>query len=269
VKFRRQALQQLEAPEQLDRVVRLTTVPSWLTTVALILAVVAAGVWAVRTVVPRTVQAAGVLIHSNGLSALDAADSGQVTKVWAAAHQRVTKGTPLYSLRTGHGSVDVVTAPSDAYLVSWLVAEGGFVTPGAHVADLERLDTPGDKLQAVVYAPAAAAPMLQPGITVEVAAAAAPRNVFGTLSGRVVDVGAFPETESSMRAFLGAGQDLRRLLAGGSVVRVTVVLDVDLASADGLRWSKAPPPFQLNSISEVTAWFTVAREHPIDWLLRR
>ena len=83
MKFRRQALRQLEAPEQLDRAVRLTTVPNWLATVALVIVVVAAGVWSVRTVVPRTVEAAGVLIHSNGISALDALDSGQVTKVWA------------------------------------------------------------------------------------------------------------------------------------------------------------------------------------------
>ncbi|MEK8104197.1 hypothetical protein NKG94_01915 [Micromonospora sp. M12] len=59
MKFRRQALRQLEAPEQLDRAVRLTTVPNWLATTALVIVVVAAGVWSVRTVVPRTVEAAG------------------------------------------------------------------------------------------------------------------------------------------------------------------------------------------------------------------
>lgn len=269
MKFRRQALRQLEAPEQLDRAVRLTTVPGWLATTALVIVVVAAGVWSVRTVVPRTVEAAGVLIHSNGISALDALDSGQVTKVWASPHQRVTKGTPLYSLRTADGRVRVENAPGDAYVVAWLVSEGEIVTPGSHLADLERLDTAGDALEAVVYAPAVAAPLLQPGVSVEVAAAAAPRNVFGTLTGQVIEVGAFPETEASLRAFLGAGQDVRRLLARGSVVRVTVALQPDPSAPGGLRWSKSPPPFQLNSASEVTAWFTVDREHPIDWLLRR
>ncbi|WFE53401.1 MULTISPECIES: hypothetical protein [unclassified Micromonospora] len=269
MKFRRQALRQLEAPEQLDRAVRLTTVPHWLATAALVIVVVAAGVWSVRTVVPRTVEAAGVLIHSNGISALDAIESGQVTKVWASPHQRVTKGTPLYSLRTLDGKVVVENAPGDAYVVVWLVSEGEIVTPGTHLADLERLDTAGDALQAVVYAPAVAAPLLQPGVPVEVAAAAAPRNVFGTLAGQVATVGAFPETEASLRAFLGTGPDVRRLLAHGSVIRVTVALVPDPAAPGGLRWTKTPPPFQLNSASEVTAWFTVDEEHPIDWLLRR
>lgn len=269
MKFRRQALRQVEAPEQLDAVVRLATVPGWLMTAALLVVVASAGVWASVTDLPRTIDADGMLIHSNGISAYDATASGQITKVWAAPHRLMVKGTPLYSVRDQHGKVLVENAPWDAYVVSWLVSEGEIVSPGTHVADLERLDAPGDALQAVVFVAAVSAPALQPGVPVDVVTAAAPRNVFGTLSGRVTAVGAFPETEASLRAFLGTAPDVRALLAGGSVIRVTVALDTDPASASGLRWSKAPPPFQLNSTSKVTARFTVDRERPIDWLLRR
>jgi hypothetical protein len=50
-------------------------------------------------------------------------------------------------------------------------------------------------------------------------------------------------------------------------VRVVVPLQTDPASPSGLHWTKASPPFQLNSTSQIQAMFTIAREHPITWLL--
>ncbi|MEV4708485.1 HlyD family efflux transporter periplasmic adaptor subunit [Actinoplanes sp. NPDC049316] len=265
--FRRQALRRLEAPEELDDVVRLATVPGWLLTVALLVAVGTAGAWAVWGTVDRTIRAAGVLVHSNGVSGVDATFSGQIVKVWTSANVRITKGTPVYSARRANGTVETVGAPWDAYVVGMAVSEGRLVQPGTRIAEMERLDTPGDALQAVVFFPASSAPLLRPGNTVAVTAPAAPSTVFGTMVGEVTEVGAFPETPESLRAFLGSGPDVPGLLAGGSVVRVVVPLHTDPASPSGLRWTKASPPFQLNSTSQITAVFTIAREHPITWLL--
>ncbi len=265
--FRRQALRQLEAPEELDDVVRLATVPGWLLTAALLLTIGATGSWAVFGTVDRTVRAAGVLVHSNGVSGLDATGSGQVVKVWTAPNVRIAKGSPIYSAQRADGTVDTVGAPWDAFVVSLVINEGQLIQPGTRVAEMERLDAPGDALQAVVFVPASAAPLLRVGNTVAVAAAAAPSSVFGTMVGEVTSVGVFPETPDSLRAFLGTGPDVRALLAGGSVVRVVVPLRIDPASPSGLHWTKASPPFQLNSTSEISAVFTIAREHPITWLL--
>ncbi|WP_432967433.1 HlyD family efflux transporter periplasmic adaptor subunit [Dactylosporangium sp. CA-233914] len=265
--FRRQALRQLEAPEELDDVVRLATVPGWLLTAALLLTIAATGAWGVYGTVARTVRAAGVLVHSNGVSGLDATASGQIVKVWTAANVRIAKGTPIYSAQRADGTVDTVGAPWDAYVVSLAINEGQLVQPGTRVAEMERLDAPGDALQAVVFVPASSAPLLRVGNTVAVTAAAAPSTVFGTMLGVVTSVGAFPETPESLRAFLGNGPDVQALLAGGAVVRVVVPLRTDPASPSGLHWTKASPPFQLNSTSQIEAVFTIAREHPITWLV--
>jgi multidrug efflux pump subunit AcrA (membrane-fusion protein) len=267
MRFRKQALSHLEKPEELDEVVRLASVPGWLVTAALTVAVLATGGWAVAGTVERQVAATGVLIHANGVSGFDAVASGQVAKVWITPTQRLTKGTPMYSTASADGQVTTVSAPWDAYVVGVLVAEGQLLQPGTRVADLERLDGTGEALRAVLFVPAVSAPLLHPGMPVDVAAAAVPSNVFGTLSGKVGTVGGFPETEESLHAFLGSGYDVRPLLAGGSVVRVTVPLAADPNSPSGLHWSKAPPPFGLHSVSAVNAQFVVAAEHPIDWLL--
>jgi multidrug resistance efflux pump len=267
--FRRQALRQLRAPEQLHHAVRLATAPMWLLTGALTAIVVVAGAWATIGTVPRTVDGPGVLLHSNGISAVDAATAGQVVKVWMTANQRLVGGTPMYSLQQADGHIVHVNAPWDANVVTVLISEGQLVQPGNPVAEMERLDTPGDALRAVVFVRAVQAPSLQPGMPARISVAAAPSTIFGTVPGVVTAVGAFPETEESIRAFLGRGQTVAPILAHGSVVRVTVTLESDPSSANGLRWSKASPPFRLTSVSQVTAAFTVAEEHPITWLLGR
>jgi multidrug efflux pump subunit AcrA (membrane-fusion protein) len=269
MRFRREALRKLEGPEQLDAVVRLATVPTWLVTGALLVIVAAAGLWAVTGEVVRAVKANGVLVHSAGVSGLDATESGQVAEVWVGPNQRVARGRPLYSVVDRAGGIRTVASPWDAYVVQWLVNGGELLQPGTRVADMERLDSPGDALQAVVWLPAAYAPAMHAGSPVEVTADAAPRPVFGTIRGTVSSVGAFPESDASLRAFLGDRQDVGSLLTAGSVVRVTVRLDADPASPSGLRWTKAPPPFRLTSASRVTARFVTATEHPIDWMLAR
>lgn len=265
--FRRQALRHLEEAEALDEVARLTTVPSWLLTLALAVTVVTAGAWSAMATVEREVLAAGVLIHSNGVSGFDAVESGRVVKVWISPTQRVAKGTPLYSVQGGNGRITTTPAPWDAYVVSLLINEGQLVQPGTRVAELERLDAPDNALQAVLFVPADTAPLIQPGIPVEVIADAVPSNVFGTLHGTVGSVGAFPETEESLKTFLGSGRDVRPLLAAGSVVRVVVPLATDPSSPNGLKWSKAAPPFRLNSVSDISGRFVIDHARPIDWVL--
>ncbi|KPM52320.1 hypothetical protein ACG83_28395 [Frankia sp. R43] len=265
--FRRRALRQLDAPEQLDEAIRLATVPGWLVTAVLVVAVGGAAVWATVTSVPRTVEARGVITHSAGVSSLEATAAGLVTDVWAGAATNVKKGDRLYRLTGADGSAQDVTAPWDAYVTNWQVRQGQLLQPGMAVAELVRLDTPGDGLLARVYLRSGYAPMVSVGMPVDVEVDAAPAAVFGTLRGTITAVGAQQESTETIRAFTGSSADVPSLLDGGNVIAVTVALEADAGS--GLRFSKAQPPFALTALSMTTAEFTIAKERPVDWLVRR
>jgi hypothetical protein len=267
MKFRGQALRQLEAPEQLDEVVRLATIPGWLLTVTLIAITAGATLWSCFATVASTVQAAGVLIHSDGISTLDATASGQVTKVWASPNEQVSAGTPLYTITNGTGSPVTVNSPWNAYVVSLEISVGQLLGPGTPVADLEPLNLPGESLEAVVFVPSNFAAALTSSTSVQISSPEAPVAVFGTLQGTVASVGAFPETVTSLQAFLGAGYNVMSLLKNGSVVRVDIPLATEAGSPTALKWSKQAPPYSIDSESPVSASFTVALQHPIDWLL--
>ncbi len=192
MKFRPAALRHLEAPEQLDQVVRLASAPAWLMTAVLAVIVAVAVTWATVGTVNTTVGAPGVLIHADGVSTLDATTSGQVARLWVPPGELATSGARLYSVQGADGRVHTVDAPWDAYVVSTVVAVGQLVEPGTPVADLERVSGTSDPLEAVVFVPAADAPAIQPGKEVTLTAAAVPSAVFGTLRGTVTSVGRLP-----------------------------------------------------------------------------
>jgi hypothetical protein len=267
MKFRPAALRQLEAPEKLDEVVRLASAPVWLMAAALAAIVVIVAAWASVGTVATTVGASGLLIHANGVSTFDATASGQVTRVWVPPGGFAAGGTSLYSIQEASGQVRTIDVPWDAYVVSTVVTVGQLVEPGTPVASLERVSGASDPLEAVVFIPATMAPAVRPGSGVTVTAAAVPASVFGTLSGTVTSVGEFPETTSSLQAFLGDGAETRAYLTAGSVVRVVIKLATAGGPAGSLRWSKAAPGFRVNSESSVQASFVIAKEHPMNWLI--
>lgn len=267
MRFRRQALRHLEAPEQLDQVVRLASARSWLLGGALLVLVATSTIWSCLGYVTRTVGAAGMLIHSHGISRLDATEAGDVIKVWTDRNRLVAAGSPLFTLRDEHGGLHTIQSSWDAYVVAILVTEGGYVVPGTQVASLERVTGSAEPLVAVVFVPATSAPMIGVGAAVRLTAPAAPASTFGTLAGVVVSVDAFPETEETLRSFLGDAADVSRFLHEGPVVRVSIKLATSSGSTTALHWSKTTPPFQLNSESALKASFTITREHPISWLL--
>jgi hypothetical protein len=269
MRFRPAALRHLEAPEQLDQVVRLASAPSWLMTVVLSAIVSVAATWAVSGSVKTIVGAPGVLIHANGVSTLDATAGGQVARLWVPPGALAKGGAALYSVQGADGQVRTVDAPWNAYVVSTSVAVGQLVEPGTPVADLERVSGASDPLQAAVFVPAAAAPAIQPGTEVTLTAAAVPSAVFGTLRGTVTSVGRFPETAQSLKAFLGEDASTGNYLAAGSVIRVVIKLATVTGTPTELAWSRSSPGFELNAESSVQASFVVAAQHPIEWLTGR
>ena len=267
MRFRRQALRYLEAPEQLDQVVRLASPRRWLLGLSLLTIVVAATGWATIARVAQSVHASGVLVHALGISRLDATRSGDVVTLWTSPNALVAVGSPLYTIRSDNGTLTTITSPWDAYVVSILVAPGNYVTSGTHIATFEPVSGAADQLIAAVFVPQASAPMIDVGEEVTLDVPEAPPSVYGHLSGSVQSVSAFPETEGSLHQFLGDAVDVSGFLRDSPVIRVIVDLSTSPTSPTTLRWSKATPPFQLGSASRVDASFTISNEHPISWLV--
>jgi HlyD family secretion protein len=93
--FRQEALDALSSPEQLDRLMQITSPKAWLPLVTAGLLVVGIGVWSVVGRIPLTVTGKGLLIRPRQVVQLQAASSGQVLNLNVKSGDRVKKGQIL------------------------------------------------------------------------------------------------------------------------------------------------------------------------------
>jgi multidrug efflux pump subunit AcrA (membrane-fusion protein) len=271
MEFRRKALENLRAPDDLDSPVRLARPRAW-AVLALVGAFIVGGlVWSFNGQLPRSVQVPGILTHPGGVSKVESPQSGMVSNVFVDTGKAVTKGAPVLSLVDAEGATQTVRAPFSGRAIALLVDNGQYVAAGATFMTVERTDTKNDRLVAVLFAPAAKAGMLQIGDEVDMDVASAPAQAFGLMRGQIAAMDPFPQTKQQVLNFLGGDQLLAtQLLDKGGPVRITVDLERDAQLSSGYRWTTASgPPFRINSWTQVTGLGRLPGERPIDWLLPR
>lgn len=67
--FRKSALDKLQSPQQLDKIIIVTRPSVWISIIGVCLIIVAALIWAVTGTIPYTVEAEGIFISSEGTAA--------------------------------------------------------------------------------------------------------------------------------------------------------------------------------------------------------
>lgn len=93
--YRQVALERLSSPEQLDQVLQVTHLRSWLALGAMGVLLIIAVVWSVVGTIPTKVVAQGMLITPGGLFELYAPGDGNIVDVLVKEGQTVEKGQPV------------------------------------------------------------------------------------------------------------------------------------------------------------------------------
>lgn len=79
--YRKAALERLSSPDQIDDVLRVSTSKEWVATLAIILVLATAGIWAVHGVLPAKASGRGVLVRTGGLLNVVTLRSGLVFSI--------------------------------------------------------------------------------------------------------------------------------------------------------------------------------------------
>jgi HlyD family secretion protein len=90
--FRKSSLEKLSSPEQLDRLVRVTTPAGWIVLVGLLAVIAALLVWALIGNVPTTVEGNGIMMTSGGLPAIEHVASGMIKEILVSQGDFVRQG---------------------------------------------------------------------------------------------------------------------------------------------------------------------------------
>jgi hypothetical protein len=247
--FRKEALEKLSSPEQLDHLMHVTRARGWLALAAVIGLSIAGALWGLFGRIPIDAAGQGILLKPGGIRQVVALEPGQVMAVKVRPGSRVHRGEAVATIRTGGGAN---TEPG------MLVDRG---TPVLH------LDPLGSQLQAVIYVPVTAGKRIHPGMQVHLSPASVEAEEYGFMRGTVSFVSEYPASRSGMMALL-ENELLVQMLSRGPVLAAEVAPIPDASAPSGFKWSSGRgPAVPITSGTPCTARFILGEQRPFQFLL--
>jgi biotin carboxyl carrier protein len=296
--FRAAALERLSSPEQLDRLMAVSSPRGWVALTGLGLLFLAALGWGLFGSVYSTVEGQGILILRQGVKSVVAPQAGIVSSVLVrpgdkvSALQRLVQldfrlmtpraSPPVGSPGTAQNGekkepppplpapdVELPATREAPFLVSTytgrvlevFVQEGSVVEKGTVLVTLE---PPGDRLQALLYIPVGDGQKVRPGMRVDIAPSTAKKSEFGYLIGTVTRVERFPASHKAMMRILENEELVKTLTRGSPCLQIAADLVPDPDTVSGYRWSSSKgPPALLYSGTPCRALVTVREQAPV------
>jgi hypothetical protein len=253
--FRKEALDRLASPEQLDQLMQLTSPRGWIALAGLGLLLLTAVAWGLIGTIPTTVDGQGFLLRSGGLAPMAAPHAGTVTRVLVHVGEEVEKDQKLLELDPAAALV----SPFSGRVLAVDVQKGERVQEGTTLLTLEPRKGP---LEVILYVPAADGYQIEPGMKAQVWPAPVKRGEFGALLGAVKSAAKFPAGRGEMLRRLQNEDLVNSLLGTGPVLEVVVELMPDPETFSGYRWSSSRGP-QLTLYSGTSCQGTITvRTHP-------
>jgi len=158
-----------------------------------------------------------------------------------------------------------VYSPVDGVIVGLSTKVGAQIVEGDQIAVIEQA---GGDLLLVGYFPIQQGKKLSAGMTAQVSPTTVERDIYGSINGKVMSVGEFPETEEGLMAQLGNESLVQTMMEAGPPIAVTISLNRDPDATSGFAWSSSyGPPFTISSGTTASASVTVRDVAPIGLLL--
>ncbi len=270
--FRASATERLDAPEQLDRLLRTTKPGGWVAIGAVLALVTALASWSVVARIPDQITGRAAVVAPDSITPLYATQTGYVTEIVSGAGHAVDPGDAVVDVSSdgpaGHVTSSV-TAFEAGQVSEIMVRRGERVSAGQQVAVLTDLVRGQDQRAYMFVGPDQAA-RLRVGMTTQVSIDGADQEVYGTVPGRVAAISSLPLNPQAVQATLQSVVLASTLpaAAGGTPYLVTI----ELSRADtpsGLRWALGSGPGRPvldGSLASVRV--TLGDKAPIDYLVR-
>ena len=254
--FRKEALERLSSPEQLDQLMPITSPFGWVALGGIGLVLLMAILWSVFGTITKTVEGSGALIRIGGVRVVETPFAGVVTEVLVEIGDVVQEGQALVHLNparsAGEANSIPVVSPGPGRVLDITVMEGDLVDENSGVLTVESLNYP---LQAVVYVAASDAYQVQVGMAAHVVPATAHKGESSYLLGEVKSAGKFPATRMAMMRTLQNEQCVESCLALGPALQIVI----KLAPEDS--------PSEIYSGVPCQALITVVKKRPMAFIL--
>ncbi len=302
--FREISLEKITSPEQLDRLIKVTSPSSWIALLAVGCILASVITWGFMGSLPTITYGQGILLNNGKVFSVYNHISGQIIDVRFKVGDLVKKGDVLAKIEL-HQLVEEINtlqrtisrmqadnnsetseyrekaqqlqelreellehsqivSPIDGRILELNIHNGSVITPGD---PLVVIDEYGEhiKLEAVVYVPVEQAGSVLPGMEVQVSPLIANKEEYGFMLGKVISVSDYPDTPQNMMDTL-ENENLVSMLTGeGAPLSVLIDLIPDEYTRSGHKWSSPKGAnIIVHSGTLVESAIIIKREKPIN-----
>jgi hypothetical protein len=266
--FREAALERLSSPEELDRLMQITTPRGWLALVATGILLLAAFVLSLIWPLPAIVRGDCILTSSSGVTNLLSTAPGRI-KWLAYTDDVVQKDQVIAQIYPSDSIAPVnVTSPLQGRILDIKVTDENPVGAGTPILSLEPLDQQQD-LKAIIFLPPLEGAQVMTGALVQITPVTVKRETAGYIHGTVTAVSAYPSSPQGMLHMLGSEELVKAFSPGGiAPIKVEAALKPG-QSANSYQWSTPQGSnVKLYSGTRCLADIVIKDQRPINLIFR-
>ena len=289
--FRKEALDTVSNPEQLDQHVRITRPYVWVLISAITVMAIFVGIWAFTGNMSSGTDATGVVFPADSVMISNAAATGTVTDVLVKENSRVEKGDVLAvipniellkqiaSLKASGNSAALDALKYQYITSSFITADKPGTITG--ITSLNAAVQAGDKVainvsdqsnsnskEILAYVPFSVAMNFKVGMPAQVTPANVKREEYGYMVGTVTRIGTSTVTEDSIMEAMGTKKYIAALGLTPDCVEVRIRLNVDSSTKSGFEWSNSKGANVSVDVGSIcTIKFVTESKRPIDLLI--
>ena len=238
--FRKSSLEKLSSPEQLDRMIVITSPTLWLSLIGAAGIIIVALLWAIFGRLPVEVDACGIYVNRAGVQTVYAQNGGVISEILVADGDEVKKGDIIALLESEEIDAAVqgyaeITAAADGVISNISVMQGSVLVQGSEVAKIQMGDA-SDRV-VVCYIPVGSGKKIQEGMEVLVYPSTVNKEEYGHMKASVISVDDYVTSTENMLKQLGDNNLVEVFLQNGPVVEVVCELEKSGDTVSGYYWS--------------------------------
>ena len=234
--YRKSALDKLSNPEQLDRMIKVSSPMSWLALIAVLLVIIVTVIWSIFGTLPTTETVSGMILDRTSVNSVYSDTAGTLEKYVIKVGNEVKKGDKIAEIKLSDGTIKDINANRDGVLSVLTLEDGMPILAGTEIARI----TPNNLGSQVVvcYVPLAYAQKFKPGMEVLVYPTSIDSQKYGHMEAEIVFVDEYATNVASLSHVLGSGNMVAEQFASnGPIVSVVCKIKTDSTTKSGFYWS--------------------------------
>ncbi len=234
--YRKSSLDKLSNPEQLDKMIKISSPLSWLALIAVFLIIAATIIWSFVGSLPTIETVDGIIIESNNVQAVYSPTAGVLGDYAKDVGDKVKKGEKIVDVKLSDNSTISIVAPCDGILTVKTTDAEESVLSGSEIVRLTP-DNLGSQV-VVCYVSLSSAQKFNIGDEVLVYPTSIDSQKYGHMVAEIVSVDEYATQTESLSYVFGSGNSIaEQFYSNGPIVAIVCKLKTDVATKSGFYWS--------------------------------